>query len=277
MMRILYATDGSEGALAAAPLLNSLPLDEDCELVILTVVPPGDEAKGQAAVTTTRDALSHCTAGLTPLIRHGHVADTILRTAEEHPTSLIVVGSRGLSAITRFFLGSVAERVARHASCSVLLARPLVGELDKLIIGVDGSPDAERAVEWVKQFPLPPECEIRLVQVLPFLEDLIRARMLLPPHLTGYQEAYGFAERQQQGAQTYLEKLAVSLTGAERQTTTETRRGEPASALLDAVEEQKADLLIVGCQGLSAIERFVMGSVSENVLRHARCSVVVVR
>jgi nucleotide-binding universal stress UspA family protein len=276
-MRILYATDGSEGALAAVPLLNSLPFDASCEVMILTVVSEGQEAEGQAAITTARDALSHCTAGLTPLIRHGHVAEMILRVAEEQPTDLIVVGSCGLSAIARFFLGSVAERVARHAPCSVLLARPLVGELDKLVVGVDGSPDAERAVEWVKQFPLPPECEIRLAQVLPFLEDLIRARMLLPPHLTGYQEVYGFAERQQQGAQTYLEKLAASLGEAGRRTATETRRGDPASALLDAADEQKADLLIVGCQGLSAIARFVMGSVSENVLRHAHCSVAVVR
>jgi nucleotide-binding universal stress UspA family protein len=262
--------------LAGAALLNNLPLDTDWLITILTVVPHHREEEGAAALAVASEALGHCTASLATRVRQGDPAEEILREAEEHPTDLIVVGSRGCSAIARFFLGSVAERVARHAHCPVLLARRTEGGLRKLIVGVDGSKDAACAVRWVQEFPLP-DCEVRPLTVLPFLEVLIRSRLLMPPFPGKYGEAGEFAEQQEQQADKQLRELAAALTSDGRRTTTELRHGDPGSVLLEAGQEHGADLIVVGSQGLSAIERFAMGSVSENVLRHAHCSVVIVR
>lgn len=275
-MRILYAADGSNGALAGARLLCSLPLDTDWRITILTVVRDEPE-QGEIALAAAREALGHCTAGLETRVRHGHPAEEILREVEEHPTGLVVVGSRGRSAIARFFLGSVAERVVQHAPCPVLLARPLDGELRKLLVGVDGSECAARALEWVRQFPLPPDCQVRLVMVLPFLEDLIRTRMFTPPYPAGVLEANQHAEQQRKEGQAQLEQWTAVLNAAGRQADSEIRHGDPAVALLAAAQDWSADLIVVGSQGLGAIERFVMGSVSENVVRHASCSVLVVK
>ena len=123
-MRILYATDGSRGALDAAHLLASLPLATEDQLMVLAVVPEYEDAEGRAALASAREALTHCTANLTLHMRRGDPAEAILRVAEDQAADLIVVGSRGLSTVARFFLGSVAERVARHALCPVLLVRP---------------------------------------------------------------------------------------------------------------------------------------------------------
>jgi nucleotide-binding universal stress UspA family protein len=276
-MRILYVTDGSTGALAGAALLNRLPLDTDWRITILTVVSRDEPGQGQAALTSAREALSHCTASLETRVRHGHPAEEILREAEEHPTELVVVGAQGRSGLARFFLGSVAERVVRHSPCSVLLARPLEGELRKLILGVDGSRYAARAVEWIRQFPLPPDCQVRLVMVLPFLEDLIRARMIMPPYPVDPQEATAFAEQQRREGQEQLDQLAASLNASAIPADTEIRHGDPSLGLLDVAREQEADLIVVGSHGLDAIERFVMGTVSEKVMRHAHCSVLVVK
>jgi nucleotide-binding universal stress UspA family protein len=276
-MNILYATDGSPASLAGAQFLGQLGLDTDCQVTVLTVAPPHEEAEAQAALTAALAALSHCTTAITTTVRRGHPAEMILSFAEANPTDLIVVGWRGRSAITRFFLGSVAERVALHAPCPVLLARPLRGSLRRILVGVDGSDHSVRAVEWLQGFPLPEECEVKLLMVLPFLEDVIRARMLIPPHHTDYAQAQVDAERQEQEAKEQLDRLAQSLGTSRLQATGEIRRGEPALGLIEAAEEWRADLVVVGSQGLSAVERFVMGSVSENVLRHAPCSVLVVR
>jgi nucleotide-binding universal stress UspA family protein len=276
-MHILYATDGSEGALAAARWLAPLPLGLDDQVTLLTVVSPQDATDGQAALDAARELLSHSTAGLSTQVRAGNPAEAILQVAEEHPTDLLVVGSRGLSAVARFFLGSVAERVARHASCPVLLVRPLEGELRRVVVGVDGSKDAAHAGAWVQRFPLPQECEFRLVTVLPFVEDFVRTRMLMPPQVISHEEALAYADQQLRAAQDHLEALAASFTQGGKRVSTEIRRGEPAPGLLDVAQEQGADLIVVGAQGLSAIERFFMGSVSENVLRHAHCSVLIVK
>jgi nucleotide-binding universal stress UspA family protein len=274
-MRILYVTDGSNGALAGARLLCSLPLNTDARITILTVL--RHEPEAETALVAAQEALRHCTAGLETRIRHGYPAEEILREAEERPTDLIVVGSRGRSPIARFFLGSVAERVVRHAACPVLVARPLDGELRKMIVGVDGSEWAARALDWVRQLPLPPDCQVRLVMVLPFLEDLIRTRMFTPPYPAGILEANNYAEQQRKEAQEQLDQLTAGLRATGKQADSEIRHGEPAPDLLDAAQEWSADLIVVGSQGLSAIERFMMGSVSENVVRHARCSVLVVK
>jgi nucleotide-binding universal stress UspA family protein len=57
------------------------------------------------------------------VIGHGRPIDEVVRIAEEHDVDLIVVGTQGHSAIAHLLLGSVAERIVRHAPCSVLLVR----------------------------------------------------------------------------------------------------------------------------------------------------------
>jgi nucleotide-binding universal stress UspA family protein len=75
--------------------------------------------------------------------------------------------------------------------------------------------------------------------------------------------------------------LPAPLTGvlAEpgRRVTAEVKSGDPADMLLETVREREADLIVVGARGLSARDRYLMGSVAGNVLRHAPCSVLVVK
>src|SRR5438045_7199333 len=135
-MRIVYATDGSKCAVDAAHLLASLPVDTDDQLLVLTVVPEYEDVEGRAALAAAREALTHCTASLTTHVRRGDPAEAILRVAEDQAADLVVVGSRGLSTVARFFLGSVAERVAPPALCPVLLGRPPPTELHRVRVGV---------------------------------------------------------------------------------------------------------------------------------------------
>jgi len=56
-------------------------------------------------------------------LEHGQPADKLIQLAKDESFDLIVIGSRGLGSIARFFLGSVSDKVSHHATCSVLIAR----------------------------------------------------------------------------------------------------------------------------------------------------------
>ncbi len=75
------------------------------------------------AVAQTEQILSSTGASAQSLVREGHPAHEIIRAAEEVGADLIVLGYKGLSGISRFLLGSVAQRVSRYSHTSVLLVR----------------------------------------------------------------------------------------------------------------------------------------------------------
>ncbi|MFN3649449.1 MAG: universal stress protein [Armatimonadota bacterium] len=272
-MRILYATDGSEQALAAARLLLALPPELDLTITVLTVAEaPGSETAASAQ-RTTLEALGGGTAELVTKIRNGKPAAEIVQEIEEDPPDMVALGSRGLGAVARFLLGSVAERVARHASCPVLVARELKEGIRRVILGIDGSPGAAYATEWLQRFPLPPDCEVRVVTSVPQYNLRAYSAERLPG-LADELQAIQLAERLE--AERRLQLVSAAFLEAGKQAVPELRQQHPALGLVEAAEQLEADLLVVGRQGMSRIERFLMGSVSEHVLHHAPCSVLII-
>ena len=142
--KILLASDFSAPAREAADAAAALALASGAELRLLWCVPLReyssyagslgmrlDEAAlrtklvKRGAVRAEPELERLATLGVSPamLTRFGSPADEICRTAEEMGADLIVLGSRGAGATRRLLLGSVAERVVRHAGCSVLVVR----------------------------------------------------------------------------------------------------------------------------------------------------------
>ncbi|MDQ1746450.1 MAG: hypothetical protein QOD07_713 [Frankiaceae bacterium] len=76
----------------------------------------------EAVLQRTRDRLARDGVHATVTARYGEAADALLATAEELDAQLIVVGNRGMTGVRRYLLGSVANRVAHHARCSVHIA-----------------------------------------------------------------------------------------------------------------------------------------------------------
>jgi nucleotide-binding universal stress UspA family protein len=286
-MRVLFATDGSREAQAAAQLLMNLPLEAEDPLTLLTVVPSdeGGESEGVLAppypegavdiLAGTRDLLCHTPASLRQEVRRGHAGHEILDAAAAHQAELVVIGACGLSPVSRFLLGSVADRVVRHARCPVLVVRPGSAVVRRVVVGIDDSPSSTRAAKWLRGFPLPSEAEVRLVTVVQLLESWLRSPALLTPPLVDHVTT--LAQHERDTAQERLHALAAGLTTGDKPAVTEIRSGDPTLALLQVAEEEGADLVVVGSHGQSAIERFLLGSVSEKVLQHAHCSVLVVR
>jgi len=74
-----------------------------------------------------------------------------------------------------------------------------------------------------------------------------------------------------------LDEAANSLRESGIDVETHAREGDPADAILDVAEEERADLIVVGNKGMTGAKRFLLGSVPNKVSHHAPCSVMIIR
>ena len=146
--RVLLATDGSQYSDAVTQFLLDLPLPRQCEIIVITALqshlaaliktPTLDFQTNQELLAELQAAEENAARKLTAksekrlqengykttsLVIRGGAAESILTAAKEYKPDIIALGSRGLTGIESLLLGSVAERVARYANCSVLIGR----------------------------------------------------------------------------------------------------------------------------------------------------------
>ena len=144
----------------------------------------------------------------------------------------------------------------------------------KVLLATDGSEQSEAAVDEIVNRYFPASAEVRVISVVE-----------LPsfPVVPGAGVAfYGEAEKPaREVARAAVEKAAAKLREGDRsgkpKVTTEVLFGSPKLAILEEAETFGADLIVVGSHGHGAIERFLLGSVSQAVALHAKCSVEIVR
>ncbi len=275
-MRIVLATDGSKGARAAAGVLADLPLEGDCSLEVVHVAADGTDPNSVSRLLNeSLELLSHSTATLTSSVRHGHAVETLLNGLQQHPADLLVVGATGHSGVARLLLGSVAERLAMHAPCPVLVVRPDTGGLRRILVGVDGSKDSIRAARWIAALPLDPSAEIRILGMAPNHREIAAEHLMVMPPLVDHPTSLGDWQRVRLRAP--LDALCAEIEASGRRCSVEIRSGDPGSGIVGTAEDEGCDLVVVGSKGLTGLDRFLLGSVSANVLRHAPCSVLVAR
>jgi nucleotide-binding universal stress UspA family protein len=202
----------------------------------------------------------------------GVPAVEILSTADAFHADLIVVGSHGRKRLERFLLGSVAENVAKHATCPVLIARTPLHGLREVVLAIDDSPHSKRALRLAGHFPLPTAANLTVCHVVrPYTPPMG------PEYLPDISELIADVRQQQQGdAEALVARAAKSLEQWGKTTKAVVRHGDPATEVLELITEQQADLVIVGARGLSAIQALLVGSVADRILKTAPCSVLLV-
>ena len=135
----------------------------------------------------------------------------------------------------------------------------------KILIGYDGSQQAKHAVDWSANLAGIKESSVTVISVAPALEAV-------PPIRDAVDPTSDIPEHHAQ-----IEEAAARLASRGIQAEKLVRAGNPAEQILDAAEEGGFDVVVVGHRGLGAARRFLMGSVSERVVRHASRPVLVVR
>ena len=303
-MKILIAYDGSTCADAALHELRRAGLPLDAEAVILSVAdiwmpPPAPthdsqlatdihrsaalarEATRAQALQAIEDARALAQRAKTQVqsyfpdwrVEVEAVADSpawgIIKKAEEWKPDVIVVGSHGYSAVSRFLLGSVSQKVLTTSGRSVRIAREssaLPEAPVRLLLGVDGSPESAEMVRTVAARVWRPGSEAYVVAVvdLPLLGGALawEADEDLDAH---------------QRIKHMVESAAAQLRATGLTVKTAVKEGDPKRVLVDEASSWEAECIFLGARGLRRVERFLLGSVSTAVATRAQCSVEIIQ
>ena len=288
-MRIMVATDGSADASSAIEWLIHFPAPADASVEVVTVIPrqifdeinvrtPWSElrAETERALEAARARLARRWPTATARLLYGDPREAIPEAAQEAGADLIVLGARGLGAMASFLLGSVSLGVARHAPCAVLVCKGQPRPPRTVVIAVDGSPDSSAAFACFSALPLPKELAAHLVGVVqPLGRYPASAPDIVTPALISALKQY--EEDLRQELERPLREAASALQPRVARVTVATPVGLPAEAILQEAKKSAADLIVVGARGLGPLKRVLLGSVSESVLGHAECPLLIGR
>jgi len=287
---ILFAADFSESSKEAFRAACSLAVETKTRLIVLHVIDPNWVAQdpiyfGQPSVqfVAKRDECQHeaLKRKLGELYTPNHPIDIqyhtregdpqaeILRMADEVKSDLIVMGTHGRTGLRWLLSGSVAIAVLREAHCPVLALR---------------SPEHARQDEAIRVILHPTDFSINSEAPLRVARSLARdhgARLILL-HVAALEILTDGTQAAASDPRIYrdtLEQARQRVDGPDLKYPVETmvRPGFAPEGILDAAEEIKADLIVMGTHGRTGLSRALMGSVAEAVMPKANCPVMVVK
>ena len=294
-MKILIAYDGSSHADTAITDLQWAGLPQNTEAIVLSVVEwplqaprswgmvdtgfpeewsmrvQGAEASAEAACQRIQRQFPRWDIQMeTPT---SHPAAMILERAAGWPADLIVLGTHGRSRFARAVLGSVSMKLAKEAHCTVRVARTRNHDGPiRLLIGDDGSPEAEATINEVCRRAWPAGTEARVLAVQELLVTTNAERIAIGGRI--YDQINEDEHLRLHYATT---QAAEKLSSAGLIVSPAVEQGDPREALVRQAETWNADTIFVGARGLGRVERFLLGSVSSATVAHAPCSVEIVR
>lgn len=143
----------------------------------------------------------------------------------------------------------------------------------KILLATDGTKYSDAAVEMISKFNISSESELRIITVIDLAVPLtFNQDGSLPSTIqienAAKENAKIILEETKNRIQQFFPQLTIF---------TEILVGSPDSRIVETAEKSKADLIVVGSHGYNRWERLLLGSVSDSVIHHAPCSVLVVR
>lgn len=203
----------------------------------------------------------------------GTPALELVRRAEEWQAQLLVVGSQGRSAVGRLILGSVSLEVATEARCSVRIGRRGPAQSDRrnlrIVVGLDSSPGAERAIRKVLTRAWPTGTELRIVAVDDGVSSIKSDSSTSDMHVR--EDTSITSGRMIKLAEARGLTVSAGI-----------KKGDPERVLIAEAREWEADCIVVGSRGTSnrlsnRLQGFFASSVSTGLAANAACSVEIVR
>jgi nucleotide-binding universal stress UspA family protein len=287
-MKILLAIDSTAASQVAVSEVAARPWPQGTVVEVLTVVDlsyawnapglddalihsGGETARGAAAVLKSAGVESS-SAVLT-----GDPKTVVVDHAGETGADFIVLGSHEESDVMRFLLGSVARAVVRNAPCSVEIVRPGRGAgARKVLLATDGSLGSLEAARSVASRPWPAGSEFRVISVVELAPAWFRKPY--PAYLDhkAMEDLRGEAMKRAQDAVAAAEQI-VADAGLPETGTVLVPSAAAREMIFQEAAEWGADLIVAGSHGRRGASRFLLGSVSEPVAFHAKCSVEIIR
>lgn len=300
-MKILCPVDGSDFSRLLMQGVGAVFRNKAKEIVLMHVLPAGHVGKSRIPHTSQAVSLSNLSAKMTQaskkllhehaerlkvvlnqagpsrlvslktMVMKGDVSDAILQASENMNADCIAVGSRGMSDVPGYLLGSVSRKVVTHASCSVFLVKGKVAVPLRVLLALDGSKATKRAIRKMTNWLDPDEVALHAVSVVP--EKLTDLGL----EVLGKREARALMAPVRKQTQLLLADSRRKFLKAGFQVNTKLLEGNPRIQIVEIAQCMKTQLVCVGSKGLSGIERFTLGSVSEWVSTYSSVSVLVIR
>ncbi len=284
--KILVPTDFSEPANKAVEQAIFFAAKNDAEIIIVHAkvmfednpekLPELEkrekEREDELLEKLKQDSIRHSTVKINhEIIRGFSVQSALLSYINNNEFDLIIIGTHGRSGIKHFLLGSVAEKVVRYAPFPVITVPPessVEEKYHKIVVPFDFSAHAQLALENAIFFASDNNCEIDVLYVIedenePALNDWGRKSILeeIPNIKKKVRQKLSDTIKEISDHQKYTFKLSVKI-------------GTPHKEITKYVKKVDADLVIMATHGLVGIDRFILGSTTERVIRSVKAQIL---
>ena len=276
--RVLFTTDFSAASLQALPFARRIARQFHSKLYAVHIVPPEDyttgatsideaaeiacsEARFKLKAMAESDALKGIRAEIS--VGHGDIWVGVNDFIDKSKIDLMVMGTNGRSGIKKFLLGSIAEEAMRASPCPVVTVGPEIQVSDRedfrqILCASDFSEESlnamRHAISWSRQF----DSHLTVVHALEGLPE--------SPYLDAQMARVRLAELARQFSAGPDCQFVVTM-------------GSAAHVILEAAENIKSDLIVIGARGAGSVPRIVshFGSVAHKIVCRAPCPVLTVR
>jgi nucleotide-binding universal stress UspA family protein len=214
------------------------------------------------------------------VLLNGTIASALEEYVERSGTDLVVMTSHGRGGVSRLLLGNVADQLILKLRVPVLVVRPEEMKQApreeyghrRILVPLDGSPLAASVLEQTKAFARMTQSELLLVMVVQPVP------VLLPPFIWPPEKLVESPERRELEGRRYLEKLKKELRAEGIAVESRVRTGRKvAREILEVARNEECKMIALATHGASGLDRVMLGSVADQVVRHADIPVLVLR
>ncbi|MCZ7541002.1 MAG: universal stress protein [Anaerolineae bacterium] len=281
--RVLVPLDGSSAAEFAIRFASDLASKHDAELILLYLdylpVPVGeaehveDGGRSREQIEAYLDGLRKGlrAAGIRTHVEHTSTRDlagTLYKMIEAERVSAVVISTQGRAAMMRWLFGTGVERALNEFPVPLLLVRPMY---QRIVVPLDGSRWSESAIPRASELARVHDAELVLLHIY-------------QPKGSDYADQWALAGHQQIAEQS-LGQMQEQLIAMRNRLRAEglrareviIRGSNPAQAICDFVEtEDGISMVVMSTHGRTGLARWLVGSVAQQVIKHARCPVTLV-
>ena len=290
-MRVLYGTDGSDHAREGERLIHSLFDPARCKIHVFTVRPeplyvvpvvdgtyelermdvPVFSADQIAAESAQR--LSDAGFETSSSWTRGDPAREILHELKEDSHDLVVLGASHTTWMGNVLLGSVSMHVLHHSPRPIVVTHRAPSGSGRVLFATDGSEGANRALEAAHRVLDKTRCSFTIATVTS--EPWLSTAVYPPGPPSGTYPAYRTEKKQRiEQAWDLVERTCFRLEAAGFHAEGSVLMGAAGPQILKEADNLQADLIVAGSRGLGPIKRSFIGSVSDQLVRHATATLI---
>ena len=250
-----------------ATMRDHFPMDRSALDAALHPNGEGDPPKEGPPIPAADDLVIH-----QEQVEHASASDIIIERTQEKDIDLVVMGTRGRRGTDRLLMGSVAEKVVRNTPCPTLTVRrqgrDVPGQaIRRILVPIDFSEPSIQALRHARELAMTYGAKLDLLHVV---EDVTI------PAAYGTEPVEMHVPEAIEGSEKALAELVREEIGHEH-VTIHAEPGHTPATILDFAEDHDMDLIVIATHGRTGLERLLLGSVAEGVVRRAGCPVFTVK